>query len=151
MSFADRDYLALFLTAINGSPIALQRPVCRGWLGDYQITGKHGHVLADHPGYLLYVAPGESRRRWGNIKREFGFATLMQDGDDEGCFRLDRLPTKDEGEVIRGALGIRRRRLMTPEALANLERARASIKTPVSASPMRPADEVATGVPEAAE
>jgi hypothetical protein len=50
-----REHLSAFLTAVEASSIALERPVCRGWIGDYQITGKHGHVLADHPGYLLYV------------------------------------------------------------------------------------------------
>jgi hypothetical protein len=55
------------LTAIDASPTALERPVCRGWVGDYQITGKHGHVLADHPGYLLYVTG--TVQRWKKAKR----------------------------------------------------------------------------------
>jgi hypothetical protein len=46
----DRDHLAKFLAAIDASPTALERPVCRGWVGDYQITGKTGHVLADGAG-----------------------------------------------------------------------------------------------------
>jgi hypothetical protein len=52
---SDRTYLETLLIAFDASAIALERPVCRGWVGDYQITGKHGHVLANHPGYLLYV------------------------------------------------------------------------------------------------
>jgi hypothetical protein len=56
------------LTALDASPIALGRPNCRGWVGDYQITGKHGHVLADGAGFLLYVSTNESVRRWTNVK-----------------------------------------------------------------------------------
>jgi hypothetical protein len=51
----ERDHLDKFANAINASPTALERPVCRGWVGDYQITGKHGPVLADGSGYLLYI------------------------------------------------------------------------------------------------
>jgi len=51
----DRDHLDRFLSAIDASPTALERLVCRGWIGDYQITGKRGHVLAAQPGYLLYA------------------------------------------------------------------------------------------------
>jgi hypothetical protein len=67
MNVADRAHLDTFLTAIDASPIALERPVCRGWVGDYQITGKHGHVLSDHPGYLLYVTG--TVQRWKKAKR----------------------------------------------------------------------------------
>jgi hypothetical protein len=56
----DRDHLDRFLSAIDASPTALERPVCRGWIGDYQITGKRGHVLAAQPGYLLYANTPES-------------------------------------------------------------------------------------------
>jgi hypothetical protein len=128
MNGADRAHLETFLTAIDASPIALERPVCRGWVGDYQITGKHGHVLADHPGYLLYVTG--TVQRWKKAKRILP-GTVTQDGDDEGVLRLDRLPTPAEADTIRDVVGIRRRRHMTAEALANLERARKAIKSPV--------------------
>jgi hypothetical protein len=54
-AMSDRAHLDTFLTAVAASPTALERPVCRGWAGDYQITGKHGHDLADSAGFLLYV------------------------------------------------------------------------------------------------
>ena len=134
----DRDHLDEFLTAIDASPTALERPVCRGWLGDYQITGKHGHVLVDGAGYLLYVtidvrtAPERepSSRPWKNAKARLSFCRVTQDGDWEGCLHLDRLPTAEEAVVIREVLGIRKRRLMTAEAPSKLERARGSIKSP---------------------
>jgi hypothetical protein len=114
----DRLHLEAFLTAVDASPSALERPNCRGWIGDYQITGKHGHVLADPPGYLLYVV-----QRWKKAKRGLP-GSVTQDGDDEGIIRLDRLPLPAETEAIRDLIGIRKRRHMTPEALSKLEHAR---------------------------
>jgi hypothetical protein len=56
---------------------------------------------------------------------------LTQDGDDEGCLRLDHLPTPAEAEAIRDSLGIRKRRTVSPEASAKataaLESYRASL------------------------
>ena len=37
------------------------------------------------------------------------FCRVTQDGDDEGCLHLDRLPTAAEAELIREAVGIRKR------------------------------------------
>jgi hypothetical protein len=144
-AMSDRTYLETLLTALDASPIALGRPNWRGWVGDYQITGKLGHVLADGAGYFLYATTPErdrrdpdgkirtygSPRRWTNVKRRLTFARLIQEGDDEGVFRPDRLPTPAEADAIRDVIGIRRRRHMTAEALANLERAREAIKTPL--------------------
>ena len=82
-----------------------------------------------------------SARKWTNIKSSLAFAKLTQDGDDEGCFYLDRLPTQAEAGAIRDALGIRKRRIMTAEALSNLERARGSIKSPNLAPDIAPETE----------
>ena len=130
---SDRAHLDTFLIAVEASPGALGRPDCRGWVGDYQITGKHGHVLADHPGFLLYVTG--SVQRWKKAKRTLP-GTVTQDGDDEGILRLDRLPAPAEAAAVRDLIGIRKRRHMTAEALSNLERARGSIKSRFSASPL---------------
>ena len=85
-------------------------------------------MLADQPGYLLYVTG--TVQRWKKARRILP-GTVTQDGDDEGVLRLDRLPTPAEADTIRDVVGIRRRRHMTAEALANLERARKAIKSPV--------------------
>jgi hypothetical protein len=92
-------------------------------IGDWQITGKHGHAMSDGDAYLIYaqVTP----RRWTSIKQSLAFCKLTQDGDDEGILCLDRLPTKAEAEAeaeaIRDALGLRKRRHMTE---AQIERSR---------------------------
>ena len=66
----------------------------------------------------------------GGASKGRAFCKLTQDGDDEGCFGLDRLPDDAEAEAIRDQIGIRKRRHMTAAALSKLERARGSIKSP---------------------
>ena len=46
---------------------------------------------------------GESVRRWKNVKKRLAIRRISQDGDDEGCLHLDRLPTAHEADLIRGA------------------------------------------------
>ena len=98
-------------------------------MGDWQISGKTGHVLAGGSAFLLYATTPEidridsdgkrrcygSPRRWGNIKAQLCFAVLTQEGDDEGIYRLERLPSEAEAGVIRDCLGIRRKRKVTAE------------------------------------
>ena len=72
-------------------------------------------------------APAPGRKRT-NIKAQLAFARLTQDCDDEGCFYLDRLPTQAEAGPVRDALGIRKRRHLSPEeataAALNFRRAK---------------------------
>lgn len=131
----DRERLVALLEALDASPRCLERPVCRGWTGDWQITGKHGHVLADGNSVLIYVTTPErdvldpdgkwrcygSPRRWASMKKALGLAKLVQEAEDEGIFRLNRLPNEAEAEAIRDTVGIRKRRHMTE---AQIERSR---------------------------
>jgi hypothetical protein len=98
--------LETLLRALDASPTALGLDGC----GDWAIFGKLGHIFIDSDGFLLCINTGESARRWSNVKERLGFCRLTQDGDDEGCLHLDRLPTKIEASAIREALGIRKRR-----------------------------------------
>ena len=100
------NHLNDFRKEISAAQTTLRRPVCQGWIGDYQITGSRGHVLSDGDHYYIYHF-ARSKAGWTNAKRALGFGDLRQDGDEEGVFRLDRLPTPDEGRVIRRRLGIR--------------------------------------------
>ena len=95
----------------------MQRDLSRGEgrKGDWGIHGKLGHIYADGAGYLLCVSTEESPRRWTYVKRRLGFCIVTQDGDDEGCLRLDRLPAPHEADAIREAIGIRKRRQTTSE------------------------------------
>jgi hypothetical protein len=123
----DRVRLHALLTALDASSVALRRDLNRseGRKGDIGIHGKLGHIYADGTGFLLCVNAKDERyqslRRWTNIKRRLAFCRITQDGDDEGCLRLDRLPTSAEAVSIREALGIKRKRHLTPENLATLK------------------------------
>lgn len=133
MAEDDRNKLDALIEALHASPTALKRDWWRGERrkGDLGIRGKFGHICADGDGFLLCVVSDTlSTTRWNSIKCKLAFARLTQDGDSEGCLRLERLPTKAEATIIREALGIRRRRHVSAEVLAALERARASIKSP---------------------
>ena len=59
---------------------------------------------------------------WSNARRALSFAKLTNDGDDEGAFFLNRLPTTDEADVIRHYCGITKRRDLsdTPPSEAQL-------------------------------
>jgi hypothetical protein len=129
----DQTRLEALVAAIDASPRALRRDPC----GDYMITGKLGHICADGHGFLLYVSTRESPRRWTMVKRRLAFCQLNQDGDDEGCLRLDRLPRVEEATLMREALGIRKRRHVPTKALStaqmSLERVWSLDKTPPGA------------------
>ena len=67
-------------------------------------------------GFQIIIAGDISTRRWwGAAKRGLAFAKVAQDGDDEGCLILDRLPTEEEAEPIRHYLGISKKRELSPE------------------------------------
>jgi hypothetical protein len=132
---AQRKALLKLATALNSSPTALRRDEC----GDWRINGSSGHVYAipsalarqgtiaqprsgaqpSRKGFAIYVMT-ETSRQWTFAQRALSFATLMQDGDTEGSMFLDRLPTKDEADVIRKAVGIRKRRSLSPEHIEKL-------------------------------
>jgi hypothetical protein len=78
--------------------------------------GMSCHVYPDDDAYLIYFMLADSGNRepsslpWKNAKAQLAFCQVTQDGDWEGCLRLDRLPTPDEAKAIRETLGIRKRR-----------------------------------------
>jgi hypothetical protein len=123
----ERASLKALLAALDASETTLRRDLVRseGRAGDWAIYGKLGHVYGDGDGYLLCVVADderdESARRWTNVKaRLAGICRVTQDGDDEGCLYLDRLPAPHEAGVIREALGIKRKRQLSAEAKASL-------------------------------
>jgi hypothetical protein len=127
MTMNERSHLETLLTALDASPSAL----CRDECGDWHTSGRYGHVYADGKGWLIVVMTGESARRWTNVKQRLSpFCWITQDGDDEGALRLDHLPAQHQADLIREAIGVRRKRSMSPAALQQarsaLEQARAA-------------------------
>ena len=103
--------------------------------GDWAIIGKAGHIYADGSGFLLYVATDESPRRWGFLKK--AAFILPRDAGRRRRGLLAPRPSPDAGSeagLIRQAIGIRKRRHLSPDAKAQarvaLERARSHDKTP---------------------
>jgi hypothetical protein len=105
----------------------------RGWrgegeCGDYAIRGRRGHIYRDGDGFLLYVTERSEQKpsaiRWNLAKQRLAFCTLTQDGDWEGCLRLDRLSAPEEAAIIRKVLRIKRRRHPTAAHLDQLRRMR---------------------------
>jgi hypothetical protein len=88
--------------------------------GDWAIIGHDVTIYPDGAGYLLCITTGQSARRWGFIKKRLAFCQATQDGDEEGALHLDRLPTLQEADVIREALGIRKRKHLSDETIASL-------------------------------
>jgi hypothetical protein len=132
---SDRSRLQDLLGALDASERQLRRDEC----GDWQIGGRWGHIYAMGDGFHLVAFTDEcdvgttdrrSARRWESAKRRLAFAVVVQDGDEEGILRLDRVPTSAEAEEIREILGIRRRRHLSPEEialrLAHLDKSRGS-------------------------
>jgi hypothetical protein len=106
-----RAALKRFAVALRSRPSALKDDDC----GDPIIAGSVGHVIAclgrlgqrpSKPGFQLHVIDA-TERKWTSVKRALAFAELTSDGDGEGAFYLDRLPTKAEATVIRARLGIK--------------------------------------------
>jgi hypothetical protein len=133
----DRASLKTLLEALEASDTTLKRDMVRGEgrSGDWAIYGKLGHIYPDGDGYLLCVVSEDERdqsaRRWTNVKARLQvFCRLTQDGDGEGCLHLDRLPIGNETAMIREALGIRKRRIVTDDMRRHLERVGRAIKPP---------------------
>jgi hypothetical protein len=128
----DRACLKALLSALDASEAILQRdPPIRDQdnTGDWAIYGSHGHIYPDGDGYLLYAHA--TPRRWTSIKQS-PFCKLTQDGDDEGCLHLDRLPTAVEAVAIRDAIGIRKRRSMSADQIERARSLLASARTLVN-------------------
>jgi hypothetical protein len=146
----DRVRLHALLTALDASSVPLQRDLHRreGRKGDHGIHGKLGHIYADGTGFLLCVNAKDERdqspRRWTNIKRRLAFCRITQDGDDEGCLHLDRLPTSAEVVLIREALGIRKRRTLTEDGRAQLAAARRAANSTFNATAIDSIEQAAT-------
>jgi hypothetical protein len=124
--FVDLERPLALLAALDAARSALRRDLHRGQgrKGDYGIHGKLGHIYLDGDGFLLCLTAKDERdqssRRWSNVKRRLAFCCVTQDGDDEGCLHLDRLPTPAEAVLIREVLGIRKRKALTELGRARL-------------------------------
>ena len=118
-----RAALLKLVSALGCREAALRRDEC----GDWRIEGSNGHAYAvpatldetNRPGFMLYVITA-SPKAWTFAKRAFAFATVINDGDEEGAFVMHRLPSADEAGLIRRYCGIPKRREVTEAELDRL-------------------------------
>jgi hypothetical protein len=112
---ADRAQQRALLASLNAWHRALRWDDCGAW----SICGQWGsvHTWGDGKSWVLSVACN-SARHWTSTKKRLGFCEVTQDGDDEGCLRLHRLPTPEQATVIRDVLGIRKKMEFAPDDLA---------------------------------
>jgi hypothetical protein len=115
---ADRGQLKALQSALAVWDRALSRDECNAWA----IIGRSGSICTGGDGktWVLYVSC-HSPRHWTATKARLSFCKVSQDGDDEGCLRLTHLPTPDQAEAIRGALGIKKRREISAGVLERLK------------------------------
>lgn len=101
----DKADLGTLMVILNASPSSLHRDDCGLWV----LRGARGYISTwgDGASWQLVVFELPTARQW-NFRRDAlaAFAEITQDGDTYGCFRLRRLPTVDEADVIRDILGI---------------------------------------------
>ena len=76
------------------------------------VRGGRGYISTWGDGQTWMLAVGsKTPRHWTFAKQRLaafpGLAQLTQDGDDEGVFRLMRLPTPEEAAEVRRAAGVR--------------------------------------------
>ena len=92
---------------------------------DYFVGGRCGQVYEYAPGRLAILFLGDTKRQWRWAKKKLtaaGFG-LMQDVDTEGTANFD--PADDEQcRVAIQVVRIKKRRVMSPAGLANLQAAR---------------------------
>jgi hypothetical protein len=107
----DRAELETLLTALHGAKNSLRPDDC----GDPTITGSRGTIRACNGKYSVYLQC-HSIRAWNAAKKQLAFATVSQDGDDEGILTFTRVPTQDEAETIRDYIGLRQTRAAPPNS-----------------------------------
>jgi|SRR6516162_3692302 hypothetical protein len=116
-----RETLLKLVEALGCRDNVLRRDECSDWM----IKGKLGHIYAvpgtlDRPkaeGFQIYFrgAPEfeepTTGKAWTYAKQALKpFCAVTQDGDWEGLLFLDRLPTKEEAEIVRNKLGVPKKR-----------------------------------------
>ena len=103
----DKEDILELAKAMDAAKSSIKLDDCRLWV----IQGSRGYASTWGNGvsYLIHVVC-RSTRHWTATKKQLSFCELTQDGDDEGCFRLRRLPTAREAAIIRKAIGVHQRK-----------------------------------------
>lgn len=94
----------------------------RDTCGDYYIAGKGENTIYIHDKkHFSLVLVCKSKTQYNNGKEKLSFLKQLQDGDTEGSFLMDALPTKEQSNTILKLFGIRKKRILTEEQLVELK------------------------------
>jgi hypothetical protein len=107
---ADKAELVRLHDALNASAARLRRDDCGLWV----IRGRGGNYIStwgNGSSWTIYVCLADRPVAWTWAKKRLIAVGLVvtQNGDDEGVFRLDRLPDPETAALIRKVVGIRQR------------------------------------------
>ena len=84
------------------------------------------------PRAIRYIV-AHSAQSWTWAKKALSFATLAQDGDEEGILKMDRPPTVSEAEAIRRYVGVSKKPDFTERTLEQLREGKFMAREPVLA------------------
>jgi hypothetical protein len=144
-----RPELLKFAEALGSRDNALRRDECSDW----RINGKQGWIYAVPEGFQFFYFARNGVNEWDGVgphiedyvraKRRLVFCRLVQDGNGEGVFLLDRLPTPNEAEIIRDVFVIfKKREAGEPSEAQMAARAAFANRARTKSSETRPADDL---------
>ena len=92
---------------------------------DFFVGGKSGQLYEYNPERLAVLFMGDTKRQWNDAKKKLAAAgfELMQDCDEEGSASFDP-EDADQCQVAIQVIQAKKRRVLTPTGLAQLQTAR---------------------------
>lgn len=107
VAVADKAEMERLRRALNASKTSLRRDECSLWT----LRGRNGNYIStfgDRASWVIYLQC-RSPKAWTYAKRrlEACGCVVTQDGDDEGCLHLTRLPDAAAAAEIRDLVGMR--------------------------------------------
>lgn len=97
-----------FLLEVADSLDVSLRKLSQDECDDWAILAENGNIHTDGHAWYVYIF-ARSKRHWSGLKTKMSFMELVNDGDDEGRFRLERMPSPKEAAAIRKVLGLKKR------------------------------------------
>jgi len=125
----DKSRVEALRVALGAARACLRQDDCGLWI----LKGSRGYAATfgddEGDGYHLIAGASEdgnriySRRKWTATKQRLqGFCRVTQDGDEEGCFHMPRLPTPEQAEDVRYVLGLHSAPNLTPAQIEAFKR-----------------------------
>ncbi len=125
----DKVYLKALCEVLEISERNLKRDECDNCV----LVGRRGIINTDTENWYLYVST--TARKWNNIKKQFTWMDVTQDGDEEGMLRSNLCMSRKQAAEIRKLAGLTHTPGMSDKQRENVARMRkALVEKGVSAS-----------------